>query len=91
MFGTRHDAGSTTEVDADEFRLNARYSAGDDGADFILKGVEDGVVFGFAEALDYNLFGGASSDAAKGGDLVFFFYGVTDFGIFLDSFSIFMR
>ena len=82
LLGARDDATGATEVDADETWLNAGDSTGNDGADFIFEGGEDGVVFGFAEALDDNLLSGHSGNAAKSGDFAFFFNYIANLGTF---------
>ena len=82
LFGTRHDATTAANVDADEFRFDASDGTGDDSADFVFVFGENSVVFGFAETLDNNLLGGASGNTTKRGNFVFFLDGTTDFGFF---------
>lgn len=82
LFGARHDAVRTTKVDANELGLDASDGAGNDGADFVLKGGEYGVVFGFAEALNDDLLSGHSGDTAKSGNFMLVFYDITKLGAF---------
>ena len=83
LLAAGHDARGAGEVDTDEFGLDAGDGAGDDGADFVLESGKNGVVFGFTQTLDDDLFGSLSGNAAKSGNFVFFFYDVAEFGIFL--------
>ena len=81
LFASRHDAGGTTEIDADESLLDAGDGAGDDSADFVFKGGKNGIVFSFAKALDDDLFGSLSGNAAEIFDNILFFNGVTDLSL----------
>ena len=82
LFGTRHDATTAANIDTNEFRLDTSDGTGNDGADFIFVFIENGVVFGFAEALNDNLFGSTGGNATKRSDFLLFFDGATDFGVF---------
>ena len=48
-----------------------------------------GVVFGFAEALNYYLLGSHGGNAAESGNFGFFFDNVTEFGVFIFFFCFF--
>ena len=65
LLGAWDDTVGATEVDTNEARLDARDGTGNDGADFVFEGGEDGIVLGLAEALDDNLLSSHGSDAAK--------------------------
>ena len=83
MFASRHDAVGAAEVNADEAWFDACDGTDDDGADFVFEGRENGVTFGFAEALDNDLFGSLGGDATERFDGEVFFDGVADFGVFV--------
>ena len=65
LLGRSHDALSFAKVDVDDRALDTLDHAVHDRADFALVFGKDGLLFGFADALQDHLLGGLGGDAAK--------------------------